>query len=177
MKKNLDYYFGQPKKENNFKKIYELSNVQLYGVIFRIVKNKEITQDCLQEVYMKIWHNLDSYDTTKAKPSTWMSKIAKNHTFDFLKKRKLDTYNEFDLNLLIDKENKYDEKLFELEQSNQLKKCLKQLKQKTMNILTLAYFQGLTYEQISQQTKIPVSTLKAQVRRSFPQLKKCMEEL
>jgi RNA polymerase sigma-70 factor (ECF subfamily) len=172
MKKNLNYYFQQPKIHKNFKKIYTLSNVQLYGVIFHIIKNKEIAQDCLQEIYVKIWHNLERYDETKAKPSTWMITIARNHIFDFLRKKQLKTYDEFDLTLLTDKDNKYDEQLFELEQSKQLKKCLKQLK-----VLTLAYFQGLTYEQIAKQTNTSVSTLKTQVRRSFPQLKKCMEAL
>ena len=61
MDKNINDYLKelqQNKNQKTFKKIYELSNVQLFGVIIRILKKREVSEDCLQEVYIKIWHKI-----------------------------------------------------------------------------------------------------------------------
>jgi RNA polymerase sigma-70 factor (ECF subfamily) len=89
MNKNLTYYFAQPLNDKNFHCIYQLSATQLYGVILRILRQEQLAQDCLQEVFVKICHNFKCYDSEKAKPLTWMIAIARNYAIDFYRIKQL----------------------------------------------------------------------------------------
>lgn len=146
--------------------------MQLFAVILRILKKRELSEDCLQEVYVKIWHRTDSYFENKASVMTWMSTIARNHAIDFLRKRQLPIQDDIELH------NEQLDFLSTLKQEQthqQLTQCLKQLKPEIMNVLLMSYFNGLTYESIAKTLNSPINTIKTWVRRALPILKKCME--
>ncbi|MBE8189538.1 MAG: sigma-70 family RNA polymerase sigma factor [Candidatus Thioglobus sp.] len=178
MQKHLSQYFQQlqrQKTQRNFKKVFECSNVQLFGVIIRILKQKEISEDCLQEVYVKIWHKIDSYIDAKSSPMTWMSAIARNHAIDYIRKRKLPIQDDFELAAISDEQLDFLQELEARQTNRQLQECLQQLKPEVMNVLLLAYFNGLTYQSIAKTLKVPVNTIKTWIRRALPVLKKCLE--
>ena len=59
--------------------------------------------------------------------------------------------------------------------NKQLTDCLGQLKDNSRNVVFMAYFNGLTYDNIAKAVGSPVSTVKTWVARSLPILKKCLE--
>jgi len=59
----------------------------LYNFVFQLVRDENVTQDIVQEVFVKVWKNASSFDANK-KFSTWIFAIAKNTAFDYLKKKK-----------------------------------------------------------------------------------------
>ncbi|KAA0444658.1 MAG: sigma-70 family RNA polymerase sigma factor [Candidatus Thioglobus sp.] len=178
MNKNIDNYFKKlqhHKSQKTFKKIYQLSNVQLFGVIIRILRKRELSEDCLQEVYVKIWQKTATYQHGKASVMTWMSTIARNHAIDYLRKRELPMQDDFELSIISDEQLDFAEQIQNQQSGQQLHNCLQQLKPQVMRILLLSYFKGLTYENIAKTIKVPLSTIKTQVRRAMPVLKKCLE--
>ena len=177
MPKDINRYFQQlqqNKSQRTFKKIFELSNVQLFGVIFRILKKPELSEDCLQEVYIKIWHNVDSYTEQKASVMTWMSRIAKNHAIDYVRKRKLPIQDDFELSVISDEQLDFLEAVEKQQSKQQLIHCLQQLKPEIMNVLLMSYFRGMTYENIAKTLNISINTVKTWIRRAMPILKKCL---
>lgn len=163
------------KNAKDFQLFYQLSSTQLFANIMRILRNKEQAEDCLQEVYLKIWQKLDTYQPEKAMLSTWLATIARNQAIDIIRKRKIiaddsveiETIDDMATNTLLTLEQQADDK--------RLQYCLKQLRSEIMEILLLSYFHGLTYEKIAKKLNKPLSTIKAQARRSLPILKHCME--
>ena len=179
MKKNINDCFKKLQKNKDqrvFKKIYELSNVQLFGVIMRILKKRELSEDCLQEVYIKIWNKVETYEHGKASVMTWMSTIARNHALDYIRKRQLPIQEDFELSVISDEQLHFLETIEQQEIKQQLTDCLKQLKPEIMEILLMSYFKGLTYETIAKTIKVPINTVKTWVRRAMPTLKKCLNE-
>lgn len=178
MKNNINQYFQQLQKnksERIFKKIFELSNLQLFGVIIRILRKKELSEECLQEVYVKIWHKADGYVEQKANAMTWMSTIARNHAIDYLRKRELPIQDDFELSIISDEQLDFLEELEQQQSKQQLNDCLQQLKPEIMNVLLMSYFKGLTYENIAKIINVPINTIKTWTRRAMPVLKKCLE--
>jgi len=58
-----------------------------WGVIYRMTENTELSEDILQEAFIKIWNNLDNYDRSKGKLFTWMLNITRNLTIDNLRSK------------------------------------------------------------------------------------------
>ncbi|HMU03934.1 MAG TPA: sigma-70 family RNA polymerase sigma factor, partial [Saprospiraceae bacterium] len=54
----------------------------IYGIIHRILKRQEESEEVLQSVFLKIWNNIDSYNESKATLFTWMAQIARNTAID-----------------------------------------------------------------------------------------------
>lgn len=178
MQKEIDIHFQQlqqNKTQRNFKKVFELSRVQLFAVILRILRKREISEDCLQEVYVKIWHKIDTFNQDKASVMTWMSVIARNHAIDFLRKRELPIVQDFELSVISDEQLDLLDTLENQQTKAQLMLCLQQLKPEVMQVLLMSYFNGLTYEGIAKTLKKPLNTIKTWVHRAMPTLKKCLE--
>lgn len=178
MEKNLEFYFQkiqQNKTQRVFEQIYKLSSVRLFGVILRILKRKELSEDCLQEVYIKIWNRIDTYDTEKANMMTWMSTIARNHAIDYVRKHELPIQDDFEMSVIKDEQVHFLDSLEVNDTNKQLMDCLGQLKTESKTVIFMAYFNGLTYDNIAKAVGSPVSTVKTWVSRSLPILKKCLE--
>lgn len=171
----------QHKTTKNFKALYDVSCVPLFGVVLHILKHHQEAEECLQEVYLKVWDNIDSYQEDKANPMTWMRNIAKNHAIDCLRKSK-NTKKNID----IDDKNQPEfvsqmlgniDALEQADNTQNLHTCLKQLKEKAMNALMMTYFYGLSYEQVATHLSIPIGTVKSRINRSIEKLKYCLESL
>lgn len=178
MSKDINHYFKklqQNKNQKTFKKIYDLSNVQLFGVILRILKKRELSENCLQEVYVKIWNKTETYEYKKASAMTWMLTIARNHALDYIRKRELPIQDDFELSFISDEQLHFLDAMEQQQRQQQLNACLQQIKPEVMEILLMSYFKGLTYKNIAKITKIPLNTIKTKVRRVMPVLRKCLD--
>ena len=160
--------------QNNFKVLYEATQMRLFPVCLRILKNQELAQDCLQASYVKIWRNLDSYDAKKSKAVTWMSRIIRNQALDMLKRKQIVDYVD-DVPDMADPSLHQETQLLAAEQSALLAQCLAQLKPQAMHCILGNYFDSLTLQELADQLSQPLSTVKTWVRRSLPLLKKCLE--
>ena len=72
------------KNEQAFSYLYDNYAANLNNIILRRVNNRELSEDILQEVFIKIWNNFNNYDQSKGKLFTWMVSITKNMVIDFL---------------------------------------------------------------------------------------------
>ncbi|MDD2987062.1 sigma-70 family RNA polymerase sigma factor, partial [Flavobacterium sp.] len=70
------------KDDNAFTILYDMYAKSLFGVINTLLKNQEEAEDVLQEVFIKIWKNLESYSESKGRLYTWMLNIARNTAID-----------------------------------------------------------------------------------------------
>ncbi|RTL03964.1 MAG: RNA polymerase subunit sigma-70, partial [Lysobacterales bacterium] len=65
-----------------FEKLYRLSSAQLFGIVLRIVRDRDLAADVLQETYVKIWHRAGDFRADLAQPLTWMGSIARHQAID-----------------------------------------------------------------------------------------------
>lgn len=165
------------KDQQAFTKLYDLTSAKLYGVILRILVRDEWAQDCLQEAFIKVWNNAESYRPDLAAPMTWMATIARNQALDLLrrKRREISLEEATWLPEEADSDPLPLDRLQHGDDAKRLAECLEGLKPQQRQTIALAYFKGLTHEQLATHMESPLGTIKTWIRRGLEQLKRCLE--
>src|SRR5258705_3632734 len=73
--------------QSAFNYLYDNYSGALYGVIVSIIQDKELSNDVLQEVFIKIWRQIEQYDPAKGRLFTWMINICRNASIDTLRSK------------------------------------------------------------------------------------------
>lgn len=158
-----------------FNALYRATSAKLFGVILRILEDRTLAADILQEVYVKIWRNASGYDPAKAAPMTWMAAIARNRALDEARKRKhvtLDPESE-DLHIAAPETDPLAGRQRN-EDLTRLLSCLDGLDSERRRIVVLAYCHGLSRDELAARFAHPVATIKTWLRRSLLQLRECL---
>jgi len=154
-----------------FNYLYRQYGPVLFGVVNKVVYDEQTAQDVLQDVFVKIWNNIEQYDANKGRLYTWMINIARNSSIDKLRskgeimKGKIRTGDDIVNNV---------EQGMKTEQATDtigLKKMVAGLKPEYETIISLAYFKGYTLDEISKTLEIPLGTVKTRMRSAIKQLR------
>lgn len=147
--------------------IYDAYGEVLYGVILKIVQKKDIAEDILQEVFMKIWNKGNQYDATKGRFFTWMLNVARNTAIDYM--RSADYKNESIKHVDISKADNPVKTDFE--EKIGVKEMVFSLDPKYQEIIDLLYFKGFTHAEAADNLGIPLGTVKTRARLAIKELK------
>ena len=160
-------------KRELFGVLLERYQKPIFNFIYRFYGNYDLAQELTQETFLRCYQFLKSYDT-KRKFSTWLYAVAKNLCIDELKKQK--SAREVPLDDAIDfVERRGADGGPELDQQGQairheedvkLLAALQELPAAARTVLLLHYFQGLSYQEISEALGFPVSTVKIRIFRA-----------
>lgn len=161
--------------QSAFSEAYDATSPKLYGIVLRILRRRDVADEVLQEVYVKIWEHAADFDATRASPITWMAAIARNRALDEVRKKTPVSIE--DAPEALEFATSDPSPLQALEQSQdaaRLKACLAQLEPVKRDIVMLAYWNGSSREELSQKFGAPVATIKTWIHRSLAQLKACL---
>lgn len=164
------------KKDNRaFTYVYDMYSKSLFAIISNLVKEREEAEDVLQEVFVKIWKNIDSYDDSKGRFYTWILNIARNTSIDKLRSK---GFNNNQKNLssdnfvhLLDDSNKLTNKIDAIG----IQEFVKKLKPKCIQIIDLLFFKGYTQQEVSDELAIPLGTVKTQNRNCINDLRNFLQ--
>jgi RNA polymerase sigma factor (sigma-70 family) len=158
-----------------FSYLYDNYSGALYTIILQIIKENELANDVLQEVFINIWRKIESYDATKGRLFTWMLNIARNASIDALRSK---SYQNTQKNQEL-QDDVYSNSSGQITQLNVdnigLKKTLEKLKPEHRVLIELAYFKGYTHEEIAEIEGIPLGTVKTRIRNSLLQLREYLQ--
>jgi RNA polymerase sigma factor (sigma-70 family) len=159
--------------EHAFNYLYDHYSASLYSVVISIVPDRELSNDILQEVFVKVWRQIDTYDTTKGRLFTWMLNVARNASIDAVRSK---NYQQSQQNRELT-ENSYDSggRTFTNTDNIGLRKIVHKLKKEYRILVELSYFQGFTQEEISKMLEIPLGTVKTRLRTALTQLKQVIK--
>lgn len=153
---------------------------RVYSLIFRLVSNKEETEDIAQEVFVKVYHSLHKFEQ-QASFSSWLYRIATNSSIDALDKIKRRPQTVTPLN---NKSNsKYEEETHPLSTQassepgpeehaiqSELNECirqvLKKLERDQAHVIIMRDFEDLSYNEIAQSLRASLSTVKMRIHRA-----------
>ena len=160
-----------------FAAVYHATSAKLYGVVLRIVPQRALADEILQDVYVRIWEKAGDFSPERGSPITWMATIARNRALDEARRKptvSLDAGE--DLPEVADQNVEHP--LAGRERSEQLTRlmaCLGGLDADKRQLVLLAYYRGASREALSQRYSAPVATVKTWLHRSLAQLRKCLE--
>ena len=161
-----------------FSRLYSESSGQLLAVSMRLLRTRQAGEDALQDAYIKIWNKAGSFDSSKASGMTWMTTIVRNRCLDILRAQKVrpqETDIEFEGLDFTDEALGPDEKSGLNIKTRRLLKCMGGLQENQKKAILMAYYYGMTHEEIAVKLGSPLGTVKAWVRRGVVRLKGCLE--
>ncbi len=165
------------KSEKGFSILYDNYSAAIFGVVQKIVVSEEIAEDVTQDVFVKIWKNLDSYNKTKGTIFTWMLNIARNAAIDKVRSAEyVQTRKNLELENyvgIIDNQNSTGMNI----EAIGLKKLVDQLKPEHKQLIDLVYFKGYTQSEIADEFNIPLGTIKTRIKSAISSLRQYMAEV
>jgi RNA polymerase sigma-70 factor (ECF subfamily) len=174
---HIDEKFIQELKsrsEEAFAKLYDNYSGALYGILFRMLGKQEIAQDALQESFVKIWKNIESYDRTKGTVFTWMLNISRNHAIDVMRSKNMrQKIQSIDksvgvVNNQISTKTNEDHFL--------IKELVENLKPEHRQMIEMAFYKGYTQEELAEELNMPLGTVKTRARAALAQLRKYFDK-
>ncbi|MXV51794.1 sigma-70 family RNA polymerase sigma factor [Pedobacter sp. HMF7647] len=155
------------KKKIGAEALYDMYSASLFGVINRIIQHEELSEDILQETFVKIWNSFPLFDSSKGRLFTWMVNIARNLAID--KVRSKDFKNtaknqdiENTVNLIDERQNTALNP-----ETLGVKELVGKLKPEQKSILDLVYFRGYTHVEAAEELDIPLGTVKTRLRSAI----------
>ena len=144
----------------------------------KFLSNGEEINDVVQEIFIKSYVNLKSFDT-KRKFSTWLYRIAHNELVNRLKKKKKIVLPLLDLDILFpyNSNGETEEKIDKKEFSKKIENCVSDLDVKYKEPIVLYYMEELSYKEIADILRIPISTVGIRIKRAKQLLKNTCKEI
>ncbi|WP_237559504.1 RNA polymerase sigma factor [Edaphocola flava] len=171
------------KDEKAFNYLYDNYSGAIYGLILKVVFASEYAEEVIQDVFLKIWKNIDQYDASKGRLYTWMINIARNTALDFLKSKGYQNEQKNQsLHNFVHKDDppilagQVDETGIKRSDQIGMKNIIYSMKKEWQELIELAYFQGYTQTEIAEKLNIPIGTVKTRTRNALTELRKLLKD-
>jgi RNA polymerase sigma-70 factor (ECF subfamily) len=167
--------------ETAFGALYDRFSPGLYSFVLKMVRDEKEAEDVLQEGFAHIWRRANTYDSTRSSPFTWAVMILRNKAIDRLRVRQrlertvekatveFSHFPEADETAALEPERR--------DQSSLVRSALTLIPAEQKQAVELAFFSGLTHEQIAEKLGTPLGTIKARIRRGLLKLRDCLKEV
>lgn len=140
----------------------------LYGLVCRMIPERDIADEVIQDAMVKVWQNASAYDPGKGKLYTWLASITWNTALDKVRSA---GYRQSKKSESIDT-NVYVQQMSEESHPDDvgLQRALARLETKYREVIDLVYFGGYSHSEVSEALDIPIGTVKSRVRIAIRQL-------
>jgi RNA polymerase sigma-70 factor, ECF subfamily len=149
----------------------------LLAVLMRMLKRRDLAEDVLQDVFVKVWQQAKQFDPIRGRPLAWLVSMARYRAID-LQRASRPALALSELGPALEPQFQVDspgEGTGVLGTGGLLLRCLEQIAAPQRRCLVLAYQEGLTHSEIARAVGEPLGTVKSWVRRSLLALRRCLE--
>jgi len=160
-------------------RLYDSLAKPLYSLAFRVLNDATEAQDIIQDVFLQMWHKAADYDTSRGSVFSWAATLTRNRAIDRVRMRRRRA------ELLAESAGELQPaastgdadsagSLWAQEKAGVVRAALTQLAPDQQKAIELAYFSGLTQQEIATRLNEPLGTIKARIRRGLLQLRETL---
>ncbi|MCZ6887270.1 MAG: sigma-70 family RNA polymerase sigma factor [Gammaproteobacteria bacterium] len=157
-----------------FKRLYDSTAPRLFAVARNVLHEPTLAEDALQDAFVQVWHRATDYHAERGTVMTWLTTIVRYRAIDVSRRQRRDT-SSFGDSETADPSTEPDLLAESLEHATELRDCLQRLSASQQHSITLAFFEGLTHEEVAQRVGTPMGTIKSRIRRGLSRLRECLE--
>ena len=150
--------------------LYERYKQMLFGFFYKMNRNKNICEDMVQVVFVKIIHSKHQF-TGEGEFSMWLFTIARNVGYDYFRKNKK-PHDDIDDHQNITSVSNIEQELTDIEELSILEQALNRLDYQQKEVLIMSRFENLKYKQIAQILNVSEGAIKMKVKRALVELKR-----
>ncbi len=149
--------------------LYDRYSGLVFAVACHVVLDPRTAEDISQEVFLQLWQKVHCFDPARGSLGAWLTVVTRHRAIDVVRSRKPDV-NIDDVVIPIDSKQISD--LFRKEIWARMGEALSRMPEPQMQVLEMAYFQGMTQEEISAKTGAPLGTVKSRTRLALNWIRK-----
>lgn len=151
-----------------FATLYDRHAPRILGLILRLMGERSDAEDVLQETFWQVWRQASAWRPERGAAIVWMAMIARSRAIDRMRRRpSVTTAGDAMEAVAVDAGSECERH----EQASLTRTVLRQLPPEQMTVIGLAFFGGMTHEQIAQKHDIPLGTVKTRIRRGMQRLR------
>ncbi|HEU4327100.1 MAG TPA: sigma-70 family RNA polymerase sigma factor [Roseiflexaceae bacterium] len=157
--------------------LYDRYSAVVYRMALRIVKNQEQAEDIVQEVFWRVWRRSSSFERERGRVAQWLFGVAHNLCIDELRRmrsRPISVYEDVEhplIQQLPDERTDVASEAWQSEQRRVITDMLDQLPEAQRQAIEMAYFGGMSHQEIATKLNRPLGTIKTRVRLGLHKLK------
>jgi RNA polymerase sigma-70 factor (ECF subfamily) len=156
--------------------LYDRYSRTVFGVGLRILGDRSMAEELVQEVFLKVWRSSGTFDSARSSFSTWLYRVTRSVALDLYRKRARRVRPVSDGQLHIAAERDSSAGPQELVDESWLwwrvSRALEVLDAPHREVIDLAYFSGLSQREISERTGVPLGTVKTRTASAYKSLRK-----
>ncbi len=134
------------------------------------------SEDLAQDVMIVLWHKAHLFDPAKSSLSTWLFRVARNRRIDLMRRDRSGLIDPDDPFLHPEETERPDTEVDARTRDGRVRHAMKDLPAEQLELVNMAFFIGLTHSQISEQTGLPLGTVKSRIRLAFARLRRILED-
>jgi len=156
--------------------LYKETAPQLFGLALRILRNRELAEETVQDSFVLLWNNAHTFDPGRGSAMAWLACIVRNRCIDLIRRRGRETpLDPASIERWEDPGSSPADLAALSSDARRLHHCLDELEEAPRKVLKLVYYEGMTYEEVAVHLGVPLGTVKSWVRRSLIRLRGCLE--
>lgn len=180
---------AQKGSEKAYRELLDRYQRPVFSIIYRMVRDRERSEDLAQDTFVKVFNNIDRYDP-QYKFSSWIFKIANNLAIDSLRKKELDTvsidgsphartHDEVDATRITPESTGENPEQFveARELGDAIEQAIGLLRPEYRQAVVLRHVEGRPYEEIAEIMEVPLGTVKTYIHRARGELRETLAHL
>jgi RNA polymerase sigma-70 factor (ECF subfamily) len=159
-----------------FATFYDHTRARVFGMVVRVLRDPGYSEETTQDVYLQVWRNAAGYNPSAGTPLAWLMTLAHRRAVDRVRSEQSGSqresrYGAANVELPADR---VAEAVIQLDEQRQVTECLDSLTDPQRECIQLAYYEGLTYVQVSERLSANLATIKSRMRDGIRGLRKCL---
>lgn len=159
-----------------FATFYDNTRARVFGLVLRVLRDPGYSEETTQEVYLQVWRSAAGYDPAAGTPLAWVMTLAHRRAVDRVRSeqsagQRESRYGAATVEIPADR---VAEAVIQLDEQRQVAQCLDSLTDPQRECIRLAYYEGLTYVQVSERLSANLATIKSRMRDGIRGLRRCL---
>jgi RNA polymerase sigma-70 factor (ECF subfamily) len=157
--------------ENALASLYDAMAGRVYGLALRITRNVQTAEEVVEDTFWQIWRQAPRFDPARGNAAAWMLTMTRSRAIDALRRVDQAACGIESGEHEVDLADGPEELLASSQAGKQLNTALARLEPLPRQLVALAFFRGLSHEEIAMHTGLPLGTVKSHIRRALVRLR------
>ncbi|MCV7418410.1 sigma-70 family RNA polymerase sigma factor [Mycolicibacterium litorale] len=159
-----------------FAALYDRTRARVYGMVTRVLRDPGYSEETTQDIYLQVWRSAGSYDPAAGSPMAWLLTLAHRRAVDRVRSEEAASQREsrYGAATVDPPVDHVADSVILLDERRRVVDCMGSLSDLQREAIRLAYYEGLTYVQVSERLSANLATIKSRMRDGIRGLKTCL---
>jgi RNA polymerase sigma-70 factor (ECF subfamily) len=159
-----------------FATFYDRTRARVFGMVSRVLRDPGYSEETTQEIYLQVWRSAGNYDAAAGSPLAWLLTLAHRRAVDRVRSEQAAStresrYGAANVEPPVDH---VADSVIHHDEQRRVADCLDSLTDVQREAIQLAYYDGLTYVQVSERLAANLATIKSRMRDAIRGLRRCL---